>query len=231
MQIDFELSDDLNVAVDPDTYQDQANPAPPPAGTYKLQIEKWSVRKTQDGEVILTNNSSGVPTYPILVLEKVKLLEPFPYNDRIVGLYQDLKTAPKTRMGQTVSDLGDIVRALDQTQGFSGLKQGVQIFGQLAETTPFSATLDWYWYDSEFVRNQLDEQFDGRNYGELNPDEKRKAGEIYNKAKLQGMRKNKLPNGKFSHIWTGPSGNKLEAKLKIVRFYPSLASVKYYVVE
>lgn len=231
MEIDFNLSDDLNVNLDPETYQDQTNPAPPPAGNYRMSIEKWSIRKDQNGDVVYDTNDAGKPTFPRIVLEKVKLVEPFPYVDRMVGLYQDLKTKPKQRYGETVNELSDIIRALDQTQGFSGLKAGLTLFGQLAQTNTLSVSMDWFWNDREYVQSMLDEHFNGRGYFDLDPDERKAAGEFYNKAKLTGMKRNRLPNGKFSHIWTGPSGNKIEARLKITRFFPSLSSVRYYIVE
>lgn len=232
MQIDFQIVDDLNVSVDPDTYQDAGNPPPPPAGNYKIMVDKWAIRRTQDGEVILDNNENGTPAFPRIVLEMVKIVEPFPFNDRKVGIYQDFRTKPFNREGSLATNLGDMVRALDATRSFSGLKQGLEVFDELVQTNPMSVYADWVWYDSEFVTAKMDEEFDGRNYGELSPDEKKLAGGIYNAAKLQGMKRNKLPNGKYSHIWTNPaSGNKVEARWKIVKFMNSLASVRYYVVE
>lgn len=232
MQIDFDLKDDLDVTLDPDNYQDATDPAPPPAGNYKLAIEKWALRKTRDGELVLDRNSAGKPTFPKITIEMVRIVEPFPFNDRKVALYQDFKTKPTQRMGETVNALADLTRALDQTQGFNGLAAGIKLFGELAQNGTLSAYCDWVWYDGDYVTAAMEEQFDGRNYGELSEDEKKIAGEIYNKAKFRGMKKNRLPNGKFSHIWKNPaSGNNVTAKLQIVKFYPSLSSVKYHVIE
>lgn len=232
MQIDFNIVDDLDVSHDPDVYQDAGNPPPPPAGNYRIKVEKWSLRKTQDGELIMDLNDAGRPAFPKITLEMVQIVEPFPFTDRKVGLYQDFKTKPFRREGDLANYLSDMVRSLDVTRSFSGLKAGLETFDELVEAgNTLSVYADWTWYDTEYVKAKMDEMFDGRNYGALTDDEKKLAGSVYNTAKFKGMKKNKV-NGKFSHIWTNPaSGNKVEAKWQIVKFHNSRASVRYYVVE
>jgi len=217
------LSDDLDVSMDPETYADQSGPSPVPAGNFNVRVVKHGPRKNKEGQAILTDGK-----YPIIALEQIEIVEPDEFAGRKVMLFQDIRTKPFERfdpvrgMKVLASGLGDITRAFDQREGWSGLRAGLELLDQfLAENATMRVQLNWTAYDKDYVEQTFDEM-GGKDA--LSKDEQ---NEVYNKARLRGMKKfPKLPNGKFSHIWVGPSGSPCEARVEITRFFPSLEEVR-----
>jgi hypothetical protein len=228
--LDYDLVDDLEVSVDAETYQDRLNPAPPPTGNYRVKILKWGLAE-YEGKLTLDANAKGERTLPRLKVEQIEILEPFPYVDRKVMLYQDFKFRSFDRAGENASEFADLLRGLNQEVSFRGTKEGLKVFADNVDNNSLVVTLDWTAYDGEYVRERFNTLFGKDSYTDLTPDERRQAGEIYKKARVNGMKNFRLPTGKISHVITGPSGDKIEARSKIVAVFPSLASVKIGVRE
>jgi hypothetical protein len=198
---DLEVEDDLDVALDNDTYQDQANPAPPVAGNYQLKAVKLGPKKNKEGAPVYEN---GDKRFPILSLQSAEIVEGLGDGiTRKVMIFQDIKTKPFDRYGTPASNLMDVARAYG-TANWAGVTAGIAaIFeaAQLGET--FAAQLDWSVYDTEFVEAAL-EQFElaGVDKTELTDEQKKLKGAVYNAARVTGM--GKFPynqnSGKFVHV-------------------------------
>lgn len=217
------LVDDLDVSIDPDTYPDQASPAPPMAGTYNFRIKSLNIRKDKEGNIVLKDEQ-----YPTFVLEQVEIVEPEDLA-RTVALYQDISTKPFLRNGKPATIVGDLVRSLDQTASAAGLLEIDALLAQAVDQkTTFRARLDWECYDSAFAKAALEEAgLGGVRYADMDEDEKKVANAIYKSAKLQGMKNfPKLENGKHNHLWVGPSGETIEARPVLRSFYPSQETVR-----
>lgn len=226
--LDFTFEDDLNIGVDPETYPDQANPAPIPAGNYQLRIVKFGPQRTKSGEVVIYNNADGKPAYPCYVIGMGEVQEPRERSGQKIGLFQTVSTKPQNRNGVPISNMGDLLRALDQTVSAQGTKAMIEAVEELIPNGNISVRLDWEANDFGWAKSRMEELFGGRRYAELTQNEKTVANQIYKESKCVGMKNFPvLPNGKHNHIWTSPGGNVIEARAKITRYYPSLASVRY----
>lgn len=225
--LDFDFVDDMNVGVDPETYPDQSNPAPVPAGNYVLRVTKFDVQRMPDGNPVIYKNAAGEPAYPLYSIDQAEIIEPSEFAGRKIGLFQSVSTKPFSRQGEDVTNMGDLLRALDQTVRVRGTKATIQEVMDLIATTPITVRLDWEANDFGFIKSEFERLFNGKRYSELQGQDKNTASGIYKKAKIVGMKSfADLPNGRKNHVWTGPSGDQFEARARIVRYYPSLADVK-----
>jgi hypothetical protein len=214
--LDFVQTDVLDVAVD-ETYEDQRNPAPVPSGNYTLKVLRHKGAE-RDGQPILRDD-----IYPVIQIDQVEIIEPSEFAGRKVGLFQSFETKPSRRQ-RGGSDLGDLTRALDATRTWTGLKEGVATLEELLGAgLPMNVRIDWEANDYEYVKAALTaENLNGVRYAEMIDDQKKIANDIYNKAKLRGMKNfPKLQSGDFNHEWTGPGGEVIEARPRITRFFPS----------
>lgn len=220
---DVNISDDLDVSINPDTYPDQQNPAPPAAGNYTFRIKKLSIRKDKDNNIVLRDGK-----WPVYVLEQVEIVEPESAK-RLVMLYQDVSTKPFNRDGEMASAAADLVRAIDSTRPVQGLLGIDAVFAEaLDQGTTFHAKLDWEAYDGDFAKQALEEAgLGGVKFAELDADDKKTASAIYAKARLKGMAKfPKKADGTPSGVWVGPSGESIEARPTLAKLYPSHNTVK-----
>jgi hypothetical protein len=196
-------------------YNDQLPPGPPSRGDYRMKITKLSTRTNRDGEAILTDGK-----WPVLCIEEVEIVEGLPQSRRVMP-YQDIRTKPFDRYGKPASQLGDLLRAYDQTRSFRGLNGQIEGLKELVETgATFVARGDWLAQDLEHSKARI-EAAGGRD--NLSKDE---INAIYDAARIRGMQN--FPamtdrHGKIVHQAqvTGPSGNTLEARFELRRFYPS----------
>ena len=220
---DVNIADDLDVTINPDTYPEQQNPAPPPADNYTFRITKLSLRKDKDNNLVLRDGK-----WPVYVVEQVEILEP-ESSKRLVSLYQDFSTKPFNRDGAQASAAADLVRGFDSTRPVQGL---LGIDAVLAEAVDqnatFHAKLDWEAYDGDYAKQALDEAgLGGTKFAEMDADDKKIASAIYAKARLKGMAKfPKKADGTPSGVWVGPSGESIEARPTLAKVYPSHATVK-----
>jgi len=244
---DLVVSDDLDVSLDNEVYQDQANPAPPTKGNYRfraLSIDQKKARKGEnEGQPILEAGK-----FPIFVLGQAEIIEGLGDGiTRKVGLFHDIKTRPFDRFGSVASGIGDLTRSYG-TANWRGLDpqdpdSGVSRLREAYDTNQsFVAQLDWAVYDSKFVEAALEQLADqiGESKETRSDDEKKVVNAIYNTARRQGQQN--FPyndaNGKFSNVlvlenvtFKHPvSGGivevevehrTLEARPTLTRFYPA----------
>lgn len=228
--LDFDFVDDMNVGVDPETYPDQANPAPPPAGNYLCRVTKFDVQRDKEGKAVIYKNAQGELAYPVYIIEQVEVMEPSAFAGRKIGLFQQVSTKPYNRQGELVSQMGDLLRCLDQTVSARGTRATIEAVLDLIATTAIPIRLDWAANDFGFVKAKFDELFGGKRYSELSGSDKNVANGIYKQSKCVGMRNfPELANGRRNHVWIGPSGDPIEARATIVRYFPSLATVNFKV--
>lgn len=190
---DLDFSDDLDVALDNETYQDQAAPAPPAAGDYLFRLTGKSVYPAtyrggeKKGQPIKDKNG-----YPILTLGVVEIVEGLGDGaTRKVGLFQDIKTAGYERDGKNVSQLGDLSRALGLSD-YSGLRAGLDALAEAdANGGTFGASLDWEsGFDKEFVDAAVKQLgLEGVDKSDMTDAQKKLSNAIqYRYSRVQGMK-------------------------------------------
>lgn len=218
------VDDDLSIAVDPETYQDQTNPPPPLPGNYRMIVVGGKVeqRKDKNGNPIVTDGK-----FPVFTIVRAKIVEPVD-AEKEFGLFHDIRTKPYDRHGSVVSDVGDIVRSMDQTRGWQGLAEGVGLLEELiAQNTPFTVQLKWGAYDSDYVEQAF------LAAGIAKGSEKAALANglitkeaysaIYKAARLGTN--DFVADGKGGRrpVAVGKSGKTLEARAQIGKFFPSLS--------
>lgn len=243
---DLEIGDDLDVSLDNDTYQDQANPAPPAAGNYRMKALSLEPKKNKEKKQILVDDK-----FPIFVIGVVDIVEGLVDANgnpttRKVGVFQDIGTKPFDRFGTPASGLGDLTRSygtpnwkgLDPQDPDSGISRLKEAFEQ---GSLFTAQFDWSVYDKEFVDNafaQLNLQA-GLKAKDRSEEDRKLVNAIYREARVTGMRNFPYQNGRFVHVlqrenvsFKHPvSGTivtiegdhrALEARGTLTKFYPNL---------
>lgn len=233
---DLEITDDLNVSMDNETYQDQANPAPPVAGNYGAKAVKIEPAKNKNQEPIFENSD---PRFPIFRLQTVELVDGVD-SPRKVAIFQDIKTKPFDRYGSASSQLGDITRAYG-TESWQGIRAGLELLQEAAQQgNVFYAQYDWSVYDKAFIDAAL-VQFELKDVAkdDRTDEQKKLLNAVYKAGRVTGM--GRFPfnekTGKFSHVlplgdvtFKNPvtnsnvtvevDGRTLEARLTITRFFP-----------
>jgi hypothetical protein len=205
---DLEFSDDLEVSLDNETYQDQALPAPPAAGDYLFRLSTGSVIPAlyrggeRKGQPI--NRTVDGKDYPVLSLRVVEIVEGLGDGvTRKVGLFQDILTNPYERDGVNVSQFGDLARALG-LGNYSNLREGLNAVAEVeAAGATFGASLDWEsGFDKEFVEAAQEQLgLAGKTRDEMTEGERKIANAIqYRYSKVQGMKNfpYNAETGKFS---------------------------------
>jgi hypothetical protein len=234
---DLVVGDDLDVSLDNDTYQDQANPAPPAQGNYRLRALSLDFRKDKNGNTILKQG------FPVFVIGMAEIVEGLGDGvTRKVMLYQDVETRPFPRNGVPVSALGDLTRSYG-TPNWNGLNEGIAVLKEAFESNAaFTAQLDWSIYDKDLVTlayEQLGIQA-GIASADRDEDEKKLINAIYKAARVTGQRffPYNPSTGRFSHVFvrdnvtikhpvTGSSiviegeHRTFEARNTITRYYPA----------
>lgn len=210
---DLPVVDDYAVPSNPDEYAAQANPAPLAPGNYRFSVVKSDLRKNKDGQTVLADNQ-----FETYVLGTVKVVEPVE-NERQVAIFQDVRTKPSTRKDKSgadkaVSDLFDLCLAYDAETYPVDLQQARELFKQYQEQgASFVAQVKWTGYDKAFV----DAEF--AKIGGKDSASKEVANAIYNKARKNT--KDFTVNGVRVSSIIGPSGNAIEARAAIGRYFPS----------
>lgn len=193
---DLNIEDDLDVALDNETYQDQANPAPPAAGDYLFRLQDTSVRPAlyrggeNKGQPIMKKVDGK--EYPILSLGVVEIVEGLGDGvTRKVGLFQDINTNPYERDGKNVSQLGDFARALG-LESYAGINAALLLLEEAQQSgAQFGASLDWEsGYDKEFVEAALEQlKLADIPKAERTAEQRKLANAIqYRYSKVQGMK-------------------------------------------
>lgn len=237
---DLAVGDDLNVEMDNERYQDQANPAPPAAGKYLANMVTLVTKKTRDGEQVM---ESG---YPIFTLQTIEIIDGLGDGvTRKVAIFHDIKTKPFDRFGEVVSGLGDLTRSLG-TENWRGLdpedpNSGISRLKEAFESkVPFAAQYDWGVYDGDFIKAALEQLGIPSSSADRDDDQKKIVNAIYKAGRVTGMRffPYNEKTGRFSHVLVrsnvtlkNPVTNAnvviegerraLEARLQITKFIPA----------
>lgn len=223
---DLIVDDDLEIAMDPETYQDQADLAPPLPGNYRFVVGTGGIQsRMRDGARVITDGK-----FPVLIVNRFKIVEPADL-EREFSIFHEIRTKPFDRYGTVASDLGDITRSMDQSRGWRGLTEGLLVLDELAGNgNPFGAQIKWEAYDSAYANAKF------ANLGIPKGSEKAAVAAgtitkaaydaIYKAARLGN--KDFLPNGKggLLHMVKGPSGEILTGRAKVQKFFPSNATFK-----
>ena len=198
---DLEVADDLDVALDNDSYQDQANPAPPAAGDYLLRLSADSIRPSlyrggeNKGQPVLRNVDGK--KYPVLTLGVTEIIDGLGEGvTRKVATFTDINTFTYERDGENVSQLGDLARALG-LPNYNGINEALLLLEEAQQQgATLGANLDWEsGYDKEFVEaaiEQLGLPTTEKGYidrASLTEEQKKIASAInYRYSKVQGMK-------------------------------------------
>lgn len=211
---DLPVVDDLNVPVDPTAYADQANPLPPLPGLYRFIVTKAEPARNKQNEIILQEGK-----FPIISVKTVKIVEGLGDGvERGLGIFQDIRTKPGVRKDKygrdtAVSDFYDFLRAYDARESFD-FEQGKQLLQRYLETNQsFVAELTWGALDFDYVKAEQEKA------GGKDKLSKEVSNAIWSKARKNA--KDFVVNGVRVSSIAGPSGNALEARPSIRRFYPS----------
>jgi hypothetical protein len=218
---DLDINDDLDVSLDNDTYQDQANPAPVPFGDYLLKLLADDGQKQRDSitpAIIRSGEKKGTPVtrkvngveYPVFQLNTLEIIDGLGEGKtRKVSLFQEINTSSYERDGHNVSQIGDLARALG-LGNFRGLGELLPMLIEAQQSgATFGATLDWQsGYDKEFVTaamEQLELPVNDKGYFDYKSatDEQKKLNyTIQRYARVEGMRNFpfNVATQKFSHV-------------------------------
>jgi hypothetical protein len=196
--------ENLNVDVEvapPAEYVDSGNTLIP-EGMYDLAITEWEPS---------TNRETKQPDGKAFVL-----------SVRVVGGDQDGRTARNIRVwtttyernGAKASQLGDLIRAIDDSAEWSTYAEAAQILQRaMDQGLTFRAKLKWEAFDLDWYRDQGGDT--------LTPKSKEQK-DLRKQASVSGMANfRQAPDGTFLPEATGPSGNAIEARISLDRFVPS----------
>jgi hypothetical protein len=225
---------------DQTNYQDAAGPTPPATGNYELKLEKFGWRKKKDStELILTDGK-----FPILGIQSATIVGETQFEgagenvggglgagkERKIGLLFDVRTKPFERQGGAVaSSFIDLLRSFDVSQANirhlvdEGFPRLVDFYNQ---GKTFRVRLDWTAEDYQARNKAL------AAYGDTTAEQKARLTKeqfnaIYDRFRVKSMRQfQKRPGGGYDPIWISPAGTPVEARLAIVKFYPSTDTVR-----
>lgn len=211
---DLPVCDDLNIPVDPDTYQDQANPAPMAPGNYRAVITKFSARKDTAGVLVLADGK-----FPTIIVEQIKIIEPVE-NARLVGVFSDVRFKPFERRGATgaamvASELYDLLRAYDETMRIDNYEHAKELLAQyLGQELPVLLQIKWEGYDKTYVDTQF--AACGMPRANVAKDVQKRIYDVGRK-----LSKDFVVGGVRQASILGASGEVVEARAKIGRYFPS----------
>lgn len=214
------VADDLNVAVDPETYQDVQPPMPFTRGAYGVRIDpescslvKYGEQHEKAGELVLQDG-----LYPLLQIGMIEVVEGVE-APRKLPLYQTIRIKPRTRKGfggeadQLVSDLGELIRSGDATAKFSGWKEGLAILQSLiAQGTVFYFKLDWEAVDQKAIREEV-EELKTASEDPRDAETRKAINQVYKTYTRRGQTKFKAPNGDgYVPFMEGKDGSRINAR-------------------
>jgi hypothetical protein len=192
----------IDVEVAPPAEYIDSNNTIIPEGMYDLAITGWEAS---------TNRETKQPDGKAFIL-----------NVRVVGGDQDGRTAKNLRVwtatyqrnGVTVSGLGDLIRAIDDSAEWKTLADAATILQRATDQgQTFRAKLKWEAFDLDWYRDQGGDALTPKS-----PEQK----DLRKRASVLGMSNfRQAPDGTFLPEATGPSGNTLEARLSLDRYVPS----------
>lgn len=221
----FADDEDVVGGVD-DEYQDPQGFVPPKEGNYEGEV--LDVEQVMDRTTTPPSAALDFEKYPIFKIQQVEITEPVASAGKVY-VFQRVRTAPYKRDGKE-SEFLDILRSADSTRRVRG-SETVEFLNEIIQMgLPVRFRLTWYAEDMEGAKAQK---------LALGPEPDKKAvAEIYKKHRVTGMRhfaqKDEQGNFKldadgkktYSPFLESPSGNVMQARAKVVQWYPSHQVVK-----
>lgn len=195
------LNADVAVAA-PEAYVDGTLPMIVPEGMYDLVITEWDVSR---------NKETKAPDGKSFILQCTTTGEdgnPKPVRNLRVW------TTTFQRNGVTVSGLGDLIRAIDDTATWHTIADAGRILQKaMDQRTPFRVKLTWEAFDLDYFNEN-----GGGTMTRKSPEEKA----LRKLATIKGMQNfRQAPDGTYLPEVEGPSGAMLEARLVIDRYVPA----------
>ena len=219
---DFDIQDDLQVSEE--AYQDREFKGRPPLpGNYRVSFaSKFDYRKNKAGEIVLWKNRNGDPTYPVVNLQMVEIMEPLEFG-RKVAVFQDVPTAPFQREEKLVSEIGDLMRAIDANASISGTGAVLQrVQDAFNANEQILVRLDYKAYDKTAAADAV---------AKVDKNDRKAVNKAYRSAEVKGFKRIKQDNIKRGKPnlpitqWVGPSGNIVDVQPYISIYYPSNETV------
>lgn len=212
---DFDLNDvealeDVSLT-DASEYQDQTDPAPLNPGNWALRVVEGGRAKDKDG------NNIDDEGFPVIVLNQLEIVEPEEFKGRQIypfAKYSFKPIAAGKRAGAVPAV--DLLRAFDDSLTFANRQElAVLLAEQIAGGNTFRGSTNWEAKDSDYIREQLDA---AGGFDDMDEDARR---ELFKVAIIRGQKKFPKVNGSFVPEIVGPSGDKIQARVKLTRLYPS----------
>ena len=186
----------------------------PQPGNYRVKPTSVTRRKDKDGNPILVDGK-----FPIFTINRVEITEPETAQGSFT-LFQDIKTKPYKPKGRTkaASEAADALFSMDLTalqslQDFEEVAQECET--RLKSQSEFTAYIGYTGYDKAYVDSNLTQ---GMSKEEIN--------KVYNTARLNTKSFRDPQTGIARQSTIGPSGNVVQAKLKITSFVPATENPK-----
>lgn len=210
--------DDFNL--DSESYVPTGTTILPQPGNYRVKVTSMKRKQDKNGQVILQEEK-----YPILVLNRIEITEPAEDNGQF-AVFQDVRTKPYARpagAGRKVaaSDAADVLLSID-ANGLQGLVDfedvGRELEQRLASGSEFPVYIGYSGYDKAQAQAALAKIGPNASQEQIN--------EAYNSARLN-TKDFRGPDGVARSAVKGPSGNMVEAKLKITTFIPADKNVTF----
>ena len=201
------LSDlqNLNINVEvaaPEEYVDGNMPSLVPEGRYDLLITDWDVSR---------NYETKQPDGKAFILQTQVLGGP--HDGKAVRNLR-VWTATFERNGATVSGLGDLIRAIDDTARFTTIQDAAALIQKATDLkTPIQVQLKWEAFDTDYYNEK-----GGGSMVNKSPEHKLLRKESTVKG-MQNFRQGS--DGSYLPEVQGPSGNTIEAKVVINAYTPS----------
>lgn len=222
--------DDMDVTAD--YSEGGAPPQPVDSGTYRVRIKKFSYETVSKDNPArkLDPNRDGVPTYPIIKLEQVEIVESDAEGTdvgKLVFLYQKLKTKPftrkdpKTKMDRPANNIADLLRSNDQSATFNGLEDGLAQFeAMVASGGLITVRLDWKAQDMTYAMDIMDQvkaevKAAGGDENNLPKAAQDTISKAWKDATRKGQHNFKQADGSFATTFDGPSGETLPVRVEI----------------
>ncbi len=211
---DFDdLRDDIfeGAVAEPEAYQDQANTFLLPEGKYLFKLNKISIDKDQDGAI-------RNPKAPQIVLNEVEVAGDHELAGRRAFFLRVRSNAYERKPGVKASELGDLIRGIDQSYNWGNSIRTAMEFLQKAVDTGegFRARVRWSAFDSDHWKAE--------GGSDLSKDDQKALAKV---CRLSGMKHFPTQaNGKPIPEWVGPSGATVQARLEIAQVFPSESKYK-----
>ncbi len=201
---------DEDFALDPDQAPLAGKGTPLPPGVYEVVVTGFQPQRLDRAGNPVEKKASNGRSYISAKLDSFKVVGPFPYDGKKVFTFQDIGTQPIPRAGKFTTELYDLLLAYDQRSEVSGIEAGRALAMSYVESQkPIRVRTTLEALDMAYVQ-----QHEGK---EMTKDER---NAMWKAARLK-VANFTSPTGQILSSVIGPSGQTVEARVKITVFYPS----------